>query len=162
MDIVSFVLYVLYATLMTYHALDKYPRAPHDVVYREKDSLLAVTCMNGYAPIETKADVLSLISLSSSVYVHQTQWPGKGLLGDPVELHVVPPNVRHSVGAIAWGQGASEGTLFASSESQSTDDYSGFHVAFDPDQGRRIYKFSARESGDGMALDPDGWSPHQF
>ena len=27
---------------------DKYPRAPHDVVYREKDSLMAVTCMNGY------------------------------------------------------------------------------------------------------------------
>ncbi|KAH9982323.1 WD40-repeat-containing domain protein [Lactifluus volemus] len=112
--------------------------APHDVVYREKDSLLAVTCMNG------------------SVYVHQTQWPEKGLLGDPIELRVVPPNVRHSVGAIAWGQGASEDTLFASSESQGTDDYSGFHLAFDPDQGRRIYKFSASESGDGMALDPDG------
>jgi hypothetical protein len=28
--------------------LDQYPRAPHDVAYRERDSLMAVTCMNGY------------------------------------------------------------------------------------------------------------------
>jgi len=28
--------------------LDKYPRAPHDVAHREKDSLMAVTCMNGH------------------------------------------------------------------------------------------------------------------
>jgi hypothetical protein len=86
--------------------------------------------------------------------VHQTQ--SKGLLGDPVELHVVPSSVQHSVGAIAWGRGASADMLFASSESQGMDDYSGFHVALDPDQGRRVYKFSAKESGDGMALDPDG------
>ncbi|KAI0249503.1 WD40-repeat-containing domain protein [Lactifluus subvellereus] len=118
------------------NAYYKYPRAPYDVAYREKDSLLAVTCMNG------------------SVFVHQTQWGC--LVGDPVELHVVPPNVQHSVGAIIWGQGASADMLFASSESQGMDDYSGFHVALDPDQGRCVYKFSASESGDGMALDPDG------
>jgi hypothetical protein len=31
--------------------LDEYPRAPYDVVYRERDSLMAVTCMNGYVSI---------------------------------------------------------------------------------------------------------------
>ncbi len=46
--------------------------------------------------------------------------------------------------------------LFASSEAQTADDYCGFHVAFDPDQGRHAYDFSAKESGDAMALDPDG------
>lgn len=64
--------------------------------------------------------------------------------------------MQHSVGAIVWGKGASVDTLFASSESQSTYDFSGHHVAFDPDQGRRIYEFSAKESGDAMALDADG------
>ncbi len=73
-----------------------------------------------------------------------------------MELRVGPPEAQHSVGAIIWGQGASADTLFASSESQSTTDYSGYHVAFDPDQGRHAYEFSAKESGDAMALDPDG------
>lgn len=73
-----------------------------------------------------------------------------------MELRVVPLEAQHSVGAIVWGQGASADTLFASSESQSTGDYSGYHVAFDPDQGRRAYEFSAKESGDAMGLDPEG------
>jgi hypothetical protein len=37
-------------------------------------------------------------------------------------------------------------------------DYSGYHVAFDPDQGRRAYEFTAKESGDAMALDPEGFT----
>lgn len=114
----------------------EYPRAPHDVTYRERDSLLAVTCMNG------------------CVYVHPTL--SHDPLGDPMELRVGPPEAQHSVGAIVWGKDASADTLFASSESQSITDYSGYHVAFDPDQGRRTYEFSAKESGDAMALDPDG------
>jgi hypothetical protein len=77
-------------------------------------------------------------------------------LEDPMELRVGPPEAQHSVGAIVWGKGASADTLFASSESQSITDHSGYHVAFDPDQGRRTYEFSAKESGDAMALDPDG------
>ena len=73
-----------------------------------------------------------------------------------MELRVGPPEAQHSVGAIVWGKGASADTLFASSESQSITDFSGHHVAFDPDQGRCTYEFSAKESGDAMALDPDG------
>jgi hypothetical protein len=73
-----------------------------------------------------------------------------------MELRVGPPEARQSVGALVWGKGASADTLFASSESQSTTDFSGYHVAFDPDQGRCAYEFSAKESGDAMALDPDG------
>jgi hypothetical protein len=73
-----------------------------------------------------------------------------------MELRVGPPEAQHSVGAIVWGKGASADSLFASSESQSTTDDSGYHVAFDPDQGRRAYEFSAKESGDAMGLDPDG------
>jgi hypothetical protein len=73
-----------------------------------------------------------------------------------MELRVGPSEAQHSVGAIVWGKGASADTLFASSESQSITDYSGYHVAFDPDQGRCTYEFSAKESGDAMALDPDG------
>jgi hypothetical protein len=73
-----------------------------------------------------------------------------------VELCVAPPQVQHSVGAIIWGQGASADTLFASSESQSMGDHTGYHVAFDANQGRQVYKFNATESGDAMALDPDG------
>ena len=73
-----------------------------------------------------------------------------------MELRVGPPGAQHSVGAIVWGKGASAESLFASSESQSATDYSGYHVAFDPDQGRCAYEFSAKESGDAMALDPDG------
>ncbi|KAF8481034.1 WD40-repeat-containing domain protein [Russula ochroleuca] len=118
------------------NACYKYPRAPHDVAHREKDSLMAVTCMNG------------------CVYVHPTLTNHP--LGDPMELRVAPPEVQHSVGAIVWGQGASADTLFASSEAQIMTDYSGYHVAFDPDQGRRVYGFSAEESGDAMASDPDG------
>jgi hypothetical protein len=76
-----------------------------------------------------------------------------------MELRVAPPEVQHSVGAIVWGQGASADTLFASSEAQIMTDYSGYHVAFDPDQGRRVYGFSAEESGDAMASDPDGSVP---
>jgi len=113
----------------------EYPRAPHDVVYRERDSLLAVTCMNG------------------CVYIHSTSHCP---LEEPMELRVGPPEAQHSVGAIVWGKGASADTLFASSESQSITDFSGHHVAFDPDQGRCTYEFSAKESGDAMALDPDG------
>src|SRR6266403_3515726 len=100
------------------------------------------------------AKTRSLISLSSCVYVHPTL--SHGLLGDPVELRVAPPEAQHSAGAIVWGQGASADTLFASSESHIMTDNSGYHVAFDPDQGRRAYEFSARESGDAMSLDPDG------
>lgn len=73
-----------------------------------------------------------------------------------MELRIVPLEVRHSVGAIVWGRGASADTLFASSEAQGMNDHSGYHVAFDPDQGRRVYEFCAKESGDAMALDPDG------
>ncbi|KAI9513082.1 WD40-repeat-containing domain protein [Russula earlei] len=114
----------------------KYPNVPHDVAYRKKDSLMAVTCMNG------------------CVYVHHTQssYP----LGEPTELRVAPPEAQHSVGAIVWGHSASADTLFASSESHSMSDFGGYHVAFDPDQGRRAYEFNATESGDAMALDPDG------
>jgi hypothetical protein len=92
--------------------------------------------------------------LASCVYVHPTL--SYYALGDPTELRVGPLEVQHSVGAIAWGKGASADTLFASSESQSMTDFSGYHVAFDPDQGRCTYEFSAKESGDAMALDPDG------
>ncbi|KAH9043653.1 WD40-repeat-containing domain protein [Lactarius pseudohatsudake] len=114
----------------------KYPKAPYDVVYQEKDSLLAVTCANG------------------SVYVHSTQ---SGLpFGDPIDLHVTPLDVQQSVGSVVWGHGASADLLFASSEAQRENDYCGFHVAFDPDQRRCAYDFSVRESGDAMALDPDG------
>ncbi|KAI9445360.1 WD40-repeat-containing domain protein [Lactarius indigo] len=114
----------------------KYPKAPYDVVYQEKDSLLAVTCTNG------------------SVYVHSTQ---SGLpFGDPIDLRVTPLDVQQSVGSVVWGHGASADLLFASSEAQRANDYSGFHVAFDPGQRRRAYDFSAKESGDAMALDPDG------
>jgi hypothetical protein len=35
-------------TLLT---VDKYPMAPHDVAYRERDSLMAVACMNGHVSI---------------------------------------------------------------------------------------------------------------
>lgn len=73
-----------------------------------------------------------------------------------MELHVAPLQAHHSVGAIVWGQGASADTLFASSESQSTTDHTGYHIAFDADQGRPVYEFNAKESGDAMALDPDG------
>ena len=46
--------------------------------------------------------------------------------------------------------------LFASSEAQVANDFSGFHVAFDPDQRRCVYNFSAKGSGDAMTLNPDG------
>ncbi|KAH9969113.1 WD40-repeat-containing domain protein [Russula dissimulans] len=115
----------------------EYPRVPHDVAYRERDSLLAVTCMNG------------------CVYVHHTQSHCYSL-GDPVELRVAPQEVHHPVGSIVWGKGASADALFASSEAQDMSDFSGYHVAFDPDQGRRAYEFDIRESGDAMGLDPEG------
>lgn len=98
--------------------------------------------------------------MSSSVYVHHTG--SHGALGDPVELCVTSPEAQHSVGAMVWGQGASADMLFASSEPQGMADYTGHHVAFDPDQGRRVYEFSAKESGDAMALDPDGFYPSGF
>jgi hypothetical protein len=28
--------------------IDNYPRAPYDVAYRDQDSLMGVTCMNGH------------------------------------------------------------------------------------------------------------------
>ncbi|KAI0271437.1 WD40-repeat-containing domain protein [Gloeopeniophorella convolvens] len=115
----------------------EYPQAPHDVVYRPSDSLLAVTCRDGI------------------VYVHSTR--SRSQLGDPVVLRVAPPHARHSVGAIAWGRAASADMLFASSEPQSEEDCNGFHVAFNPDRGtRRVIEFSAEESGDAMAVDPEG------
>lgn len=98
----------------------------------------------------------TLTNISSSVYVHNTQ-PGLPF-GDPIHLQVTPPAVQQSVGSIVWGHGASADMLFASSESQGQNDYSGFHVAFDPDQRRCVYGFSAKGSGDAMALDPDGIS----
>ena len=95
-----------------------------------------------------------------SVYVHSTQF---GLpFGDPVDLRVTPPDAQQSVGSVVWGHDASADTLFASSEAQRVDDYSGFHVAFDPDQRRRLYDFSVRESGDAMALDSEGTISIQF
>lgn len=102
------------------------------------------------------AGASSLTRSSSVVYVHHPSPLSHYPLGDPVELRVAPQHVQHSVGAIIWGQEASAGTLFASSEAQNTSDHSGYHVAFDPDQGRRVYEFNAKESGDAMALDPDG------
>jgi len=102
------------------------------------------------------AVVSPLTYLSSVVYVHQPSPLSHYPLGDPVELCVAPRLVRHSVGAIVWGQEASADMLFASSEAQNATDYTGYHAAFDPDQGRRVYEFSAKESGDAMSLDPDG------
>lgn len=102
------------------------------------------------------AGVSSFTCFSSSVYVHQPWSESHSPLGEPIELRVAPPRAQHSVGAIVWGQGASADMLFASSEAQGTADYSGYHVAFDPDQGRRSFEFNAKESGDAMALDPDG------
>lgn len=135
--------------------LDQYPRAPNDIVYRERDSLMAVACMNGHVSIRASWVSISHL-LSSCVYVHPTLSDASRPLGDPMELRVGPPEVRQSVGTLVWGKGPSADTLFASSESQSTTDFSGRHVAFDPDQGRCTYEFSAKESGDAMALDPDG------
>src|SRR5712675_148601 len=101
------------------------------------------------------AGTWSLIDVSSCVYVHHTQSRCYSL-GEPVELRVAPQGVQHSVGSIVWGKGASADALFASSESQNITDFSGHHVAFDPDQGRRAYEFNAKESGDAMDLDPEG------
>ena len=78
--------------------------------------------------------------------------------GDPINLCVAPPDVQQSVGSVVWGHDASAEMLFASSEAQRADNYSGFHVAFDPDQRRRLFDFCVKESGDAMALDPDGFS----
>jgi hypothetical protein len=64
--------------------------------------------------------------------------------------------MQHSVDAIIWGQSASADTLFAFSESQSMGEHTGYHVAFDANQGRHAYKFNTTESGDAIALDPDG------
>src|SRR5579863_85637 len=93
------------------------------------------------------ARVSSLTYLSSVVYVHQPSPLSHYPLGDPVELRVAPQRVQHSVGAIVWGQEASADMLFASSEAQNMTDYTGYHVAYDPDQGRRLYEFNAKESG---------------
>ena len=88
------------------------------------------------------------------VYVHSTQ---SGLpFGDPIDLRVTPPDVQQSVGSIIWGHNASADMLFASSEAQSADDFSGFHVAFDPDQRRHLFDFSVKGSGDAMALNSEG------
>ena len=114
---------------------------------------MAVTCMNGHVSIRASWSLISHL-LASCVYVHTTL--SNGQLEDPMELRVGPPEARHSVGALVWGKGVSADALFASSESQSATDFSGYHVAFDPDQGRCIYEFGAKESGDAMALDPDG------
>lgn len=95
-----------------------------------------------------------LTHFSSSVYVHSTQ---SGLpFVDPICLCVTPPDVQQAVGSVVWGHGASADMLFASSEAQVANDFSGFHVAFDPDQRRCVYNFSAKGSGDAMTLNPDG------
>ena len=100
-----------------------------------------------------------LTHFSSFVYVHNTK-PGLPF-GDPIFLCVTPPDVQQAVGSVVWGHGASADMLFASSEAQMANDFSGFHVAFDPDQRRCVYNFSAKGSGDAMALDSDG-TPIQF
>lgn len=96
-----------------------------------------------------------LLHFFRCVYVHSTQ---SGLLfGDPIDLCVAQPDVQHSVGSLTWGHDASADVLFASSEAQRADDHSGYHMAFDPDQRRRLYDFSAKGNGDAMALDSDGF-----
>jgi hypothetical protein len=35
-------------------------------------------------------------------------------------------------------------------------DYTGYHIAFDTNQGRHVYKFNATESGDAIALNLNG------
>jgi hypothetical protein len=57
------------------------------------------------------------------------------------------------------GQKCTSGQLFASSEPKDPDDHTGFHKVFDYEVCRELYAFNARESGDAMALNPEGMGP---
>jgi hypothetical protein len=50
MVIVSVIYLIFVSSVLQLH-LDMYPKAPYDVVYRKEDSLLAVTCTDGYVLI---------------------------------------------------------------------------------------------------------------
>ena len=63
--------------------------------------MMAVSCMNGYVFVCANWDLIthSHVRLGlRNVYVHFTR--SQHLLGDPVELCIVPLEVLHSVGAI--------------------------------------------------------------
>ena len=72
---------------------------------------------------------------------------------------LAPSNSDYSVGALAWGRGASSSFLFASSEPKG-DEISGIHRAVDVTRQKFVYTLSAKEAGDAIAVDDDGTNIH--
>lgn len=68
-------------------------------------------------------------------------------------LYAAPKGSGHAAGSTLWGKGPSNHLVFSSSES---NDYSGFHYAFDTRKGTQAVQFDATESGDAATLSPDG------
>lgn len=72
------------------------------------------------------------------------------------KLYVAPRGSSHAAGSTLWGEGPSKHLLFSSSEPTVENDYTGFHHAFDTRRGVQAVQFDATESGDAIALSPDG------
>ncbi|KAI0068270.1 WD40 repeat-like protein [Artomyces pyxidatus] len=113
-----------------------YSDAPHDLSYRPTDSLLAVTCLDGY------------------VYIHRRSHDG--FSPQCTSLAVAPADGAHCTGAMVWGCKASNDKIFASSEPKDSEEETGYHKVFDINRGELLYELDAKESGDAMAIDAEG------
>ncbi|KAH8115806.1 WD40-repeat-containing domain protein [Phellopilus nigrolimitatus] len=110
-----------------------YTHAPHDISFKPNSSVFAVSCFDG------------------NIHVHPRN-------DEHFELGVCDPSASKP-GTFLWGGTAANtglhNLLFASSESND-DENSCSHVAFDVELQRQIYEFKIYDSGDSMALDPNG------
>ncbi|KAJ3512716.1 hypothetical protein NLJ89_g3357 [Agrocybe chaxingu] len=110
--------------------------APHSLSFKPGTGILAIA--------EKR---VQLFNLTEQVVVHLT-------------CLQVSDKRRQVVGALEWGSNSTAGHLFASSESASdppeTRSFSAMHKAFDVEKRSMLYQFNAKETGDALAVNPDG------
>ncbi|KAH7913875.1 WD40-repeat-containing domain protein [Hygrophoropsis aurantiaca] len=117
------------------------PDVAQDLHFKPNESTLVVSCRNG--------TVLLFSSLDESTQASSTTF------------HVAPasprdPTLRHAAGAMTWGTGPTSHNIFTSSEPLDPASDIGYHKVFDVVKQMCVNPLSAAESGDAMALHPDG------
>ncbi|KAF9054502.1 WD40-repeat-containing domain protein [Panaeolus papilionaceus] len=120
-----------------------YPRIPFGVLFNPTSSSSSSRCL--VAVTERKLNIYSI-----NTEENRTR---RNII---TSFTLKSPNSANLVGSTLWGQGITANQLFASSEPELADDFSGVHKAFDVGHNKPLYQFDAKEGGDDMALDSAG------
>jgi hypothetical protein len=80
--------------------------------------------------------------------------------GDEAEIPIVDKGqrrgIRHNIGPMTWGRGITADYIYASTEPEDDEDFTGFHKAFDATVAKAAYTLDAEGAGDAIAMTNDG------